>query len=95
MEAEPETDSLEPPFTEMQLKARLHLRPGHSCVYQPPALVPAPTPRESLMHHTRLTTWRRRRRRRENLFFFFLCFLGLNLQHREVPRLGVELEPHL
>ena len=26
------------------------------------------------------------------LFFFFFCFLGLHLQHTEVPRLGVELE---
>ena len=25
----------------------------------------------------------------------FVCFLGLHLQHREVPRLGVESEPQL
>ena len=25
-------------------------------------------------------------------FFFFFCFLGLPLQHMEVPRLGVQLE---
>ena len=29
------------------------------------------------------------------LFFFFFCFLGLHLQHMEVPRLGVELELQL
>ena len=28
-------------------------------------------------------------------FFFFFCFLGLNLWHMEVPRLGVELELQL
>ena len=27
--------------------------------------------------------------------FFFFCFLGLHLQHVEVPRLGVELELQL
>ena len=26
---------------------------------------------------------------------FCFCFLGLHLQHMEVPRLGVELEPQL
>ena len=30
-----------------------------------------------------------------NGFFFFFCFLGLCLQHMEVPRLGVELELQL
>ena len=29
------------------------------------------------------------------VFFFFLIFLGLHLQHMEVPRLGVELELQL
>ena len=28
----------------------------------------------------------------DSLFFFFFGFLGLNLQHMEVPRLGVESE---
>ena len=36
---------------------------------------------------------------RKSFFFFFSgvggCFLGLHLQHMEVPRLGVKLEPHL
>ena len=27
-----------------------------------------------------------------NAFFFFFIFLGLNLKHMEVPRLGVESE---
>ena len=26
------------------------------------------------------------------LFIYLFCFLGLHLQHTEVPRLGVELE---
>ena len=29
------------------------------------------------------------------LFYLFFCFLGLHLQHMEVPRLGVELELQL
>ena len=29
------------------------------------------------------------------VFFFFFCFLGLRLQHMEVPRLGVKLELQL
>ena len=28
-------------------------------------------------------------------FFFFFCFLGLHLQHMEVPRLGVQSEVQL
>ena len=31
----------------------------------------------------------------ESSLFFFLCFLGLYLQHMEVPRLGVKSELQL
>ena len=31
----------------------------------------------------------------KKFFILFFCFLGLQLQHMEIPRLGVQLEPQL